>query len=103
MTEGFGLAAMDALDGRAPDPAQGQALARGYTWAAAAAAHQELYRSLLSLPASFYRRANSEGPSSRSSATEPTPSSCMVRLNCSARMSSALSTPASPPAIRPYR
>ena len=50
-----------------------------------------------------YRHEAVRGRPVRSSATERTPSSCMVRRNCSARMSSALSTPASPPAIRPYR
>jgi glycosyltransferase-like protein len=44
---GFAAQLRAALDGRAPSPATGQALASGYTWAAAAAAHLALYRSLL--------------------------------------------------------
>ena len=42
-------------------------------------------------------------PCLRSSATEVTPRNCMVDWNCRDNRSSARSTPASPPAISPYR
>ena len=47
------------------------------------------------------RRVSRLGPSLRSSATEVTPSSCMVRWNWAANSSRTRSTPGSPPAIRP--
>jgi GTPase SAR1 family protein len=46
-------------------------------------------------------RVRSSWPCLRSSATEVTPSSWRVRLNCVVSRSRALSTPGSPPAIKP--
>ena len=53
------------------------------------------------LPAGDHGATSSSRPCARNSAAERMPSRCSVRLNCSVRISIALSTPGSPPAISP--
>jgi len=48
-------------------------------------------------------RVSRSGPCLRSSATDVMPRNCIVDLNCQVSRSSTRSTPASPPAISPYR
>ena len=57
--------------------------------------------SMTALPAGDHGETSSSRPYARNSAAERMPSRCSVRLNCSVRISIALSMPSSPPAISP--